>query len=164
MLHLYDTATRTVRELELREPGKVGIYLCGPTVYGPAHLGHGRATVTYDILRRYLEWTGLDVRLVSNITDIDDQIINRANREERDWKDIATKCEAMWWTAMDGVGNERPTDIPHATEWVPEMVELIGDLVDRDLAYTTSDGVYFSVEDVDDYGLLAHQSLDDMRA
>ncbi|MEM9748578.1 MAG: cysteine--tRNA ligase [Actinomycetota bacterium] len=164
MLHLYDTATRTVRELELREPGKVGIYLCGPTVYGPAHLGHGRATVTYDILRRYLEWTGLDVRLVSNITDIDDQIINRANREERDWKDIATKCEAMWWTAMDGVGNERPTDIPHATEWVPEMVELIAELVDRDLAYTTSDGVYFSVEDVDDYGLLAHQSLDDMRA
>ncbi|MEM9041459.1 MAG: cysteine--tRNA ligase [Actinomycetota bacterium] len=164
MLHLYDTATRTVRELELREPGKVGIYLCGPTVYGPAHLGHGRATVTYDILRRYLEWTGLEVRLVSNITDIDDNIINRANRENRDWKDITTKCEAMWWQAMDGVGNERPTDVPHATEWVDEMVTLIGDLVDRDLAYVTADGVYFAVEGVEDYGLLAHQSLDDMRS
>ncbi len=78
MLHLYDTATRSVRELALREPGKVSIYLCGPTVYGPAHLGHGRATLSYDILRRYLEWTGLDVRLVSNVTDIDDNIINRA--------------------------------------------------------------------------------------
>ncbi len=137
MLHLYDTATREVRELELREPGKVSIYLCGPTVYGPAHLGHGRATVTYDILRRYLEWRGLDVRLVSNITDIDDQIINRANREERDWRDIATKCEAMWWKAMDGVGFKRPTDIPRATEWVDEMVAMIGELVAADQAYTT---------------------------
>ena len=81
MLHLYDTATREVREIRLREPGKIGIYLCGPTVYGPPHLGHGRATLVYDILRRYLEWSGLSVRLVSNITDIDDKIIDRANRE-----------------------------------------------------------------------------------
>ena len=71
MLHLYDTATREVRELALREPGKVGIYLCGPTVYGPPHIGHGRATLVYDILRRYLEWTGVRVRHVSNVTDID---------------------------------------------------------------------------------------------
>ncbi|MEY3365415.1 MAG: cysteinyl-tRNA synthetase [Actinomycetota bacterium] len=70
MLHLYDTATREVREIQLREPGKIGIYLCGPTVYGPPHLGHGRATLVYDILRRYLEWSGLTVRLVSNITDM----------------------------------------------------------------------------------------------
>jgi cysteinyl-tRNA synthetase len=81
VLHLYDTATRDVRELALREPGKVSIYLCGPTVYGPPHLGHGRATLVYDILRRYLEWTGLEVRLVSNITDIEDKIIDRAQRE-----------------------------------------------------------------------------------
>src|SRR6187431_1273377 len=74
VLHLYDTATRSVRELALREPGKVSIYLCGPTVDGPAHLGHGRATLTYDILRRYLEWSGIEVRLVSNVTDIDDKI------------------------------------------------------------------------------------------
>jgi len=164
MLHLYDTATREVRELALREPGTVSIYLCGPTVYAPAHLGHGRATVTYDILRRYLEWTGLDVRLVSNITDIDDQIIKRAQREDRDWRDIATKCEAMWWQAMDGVGFKRPTDIPRATEWVDEMVEMIGELVAAGTAYTTDDGVYLAVESVPDYGLLAHQSLDDMRA
>ena len=83
MFRLYDTATSEVRELALRTPGKVGIYLCGPTVYGPPHLGHGRATLVYDILRRYLEWSGLEVRLVSNITDIDDKIIDRANKEGR---------------------------------------------------------------------------------
>ena len=164
MLHLYDTATRSVRDLALRDPGKVGIYLCGPTVYGPAHIGHGRATLTYDVVRRYLEWSGFEVRLVSNITDIDDQIINRAQREDRPWQDIATKCEAMWFTAMGGIGVERPTDVPRATEYVDEMVELIGELVERDVAYTTDDGVYLSVEAVPDYGLLAHQSLDDMVA
>ena len=164
VLHLYDTATRSVRELALREPGKVSIYLCGPTVYGPAHIGHGRATLSYDILRRYLEWTGLDVRLVSNVTDIDDKIIARANAEGRPWKDITTKCEAMWFRAMDGIGVQRPTDNPHATEYVDEMVELIAELVALDKAYVTDDGVYMDVESVDDYGLLAFQTLDDMRA
>ena len=101
----------------------------GPTVYGPAHLGHGRATLSYDILRRYLEWTGLEVRLVSNITDIDDQIIKRANNENRPWKDITTKCEAMWFEAMDGINVKRPTDIPRATEYVEGMVAMIGELV-----------------------------------
>ncbi len=164
VLHLYDTATRSVRELALREPGKVGIYLCGPTVYGPAHLGHGRATLSYDILRRFLEWSGLEVRLVSNITDIDDKIIARANDEGRPWKDITTKCETMWFRAMDGIGVQRPHDVPHATDYVDEMVELIGELVAQDSAYLTGDGVYMDVESVDDYGLLAFQTLDDMRA
>ena len=164
MLHLYDTATRSVRELALREPGKVSIYLCGPTVYAPAHLGHGRQMVTYDILRRFLEWSGLDVRFVSNITDIDDNIFNRAAKEDRPWQEITTKCEAMWWKATDGVGSLRPTHVPHASEYVDEMVEMIGELVERDIAYATDDGVYMEVEQVDDYGLLAFQTLDDMRA
>ena len=164
VLQLYDTATRSVRELALREPGKVSIYLCGPTVYGPPHLGHGRATLVYDILRRYLEWTGLDVRLVSNITDIEDKIIERALREDRPWQDITTKCEAVWWQAMDAVNFERPTDTPHATDYVDEMVDMIGQLVESDHAYLTDDGVYMDVESVDDYGLLAHQSLDEMRS
>lgn len=164
MLHLYDTATREVRELAMREPGKVSIYLCGPTVYGPAHLGHGRATLSYDILTRYLEWIGLEVHLVSNVTDIEDKIIERALNEGRPWNDITTKCEAMWWKAMDGIGNRRPDDIPHATEYVDQMIELIEQLVERDAAYVTDDGVYMSVESVDDYGLLAHQSVDDMRS
>jgi cysteinyl-tRNA synthetase len=164
VLNLYDTATRSVRELALREPGKVSIYLCGPTVYGPAHLGHGRATLSYDILRRYLEWTGLEVRLVSNVTDIDDTIIARAADEDRRWQDITTECEAMWFRAMDGIGVQRPTDVPHATDYVGQMVEMIGELVAGGKAYTTDDGVYMDVESVDDYGLLAFQTLDDMRA
>ena len=148
----------------MREPGRISIYLCGPTVYGPPHLGHGRATLVYDILRRYLEWSGIDVRLVSNITDIDDKIIDRAEREGREWSDITTKCENIWFRAMEGIDVLRPTDVPHATEWVDEMVEMISTLVSSGAAYATSDGVYLSVESVEGYGLLAHQSLDDMMA
>ena len=162
MLNLYDTATRTVKPLAQREPGKVSIYLCGPTVYGPPHLGHGRATLVYDILRRYLEWTGLQVRLASNITDIDDKIIDRANNENRPWQEITEKCEDVWFTAMGRLGVQRPTDVPHATEYVVQMVDMIGELISRDSAYVTDDGVYLSVTSVPDYGLLAHQSLEEM--
>jgi cysteinyl-tRNA synthetase len=164
MLRLHDTATGSVRELALREPGKVGIYLCGPTVYGPAHIGHGRATIVYDVLRRYLEWTGLDVRLVSNITDIDDAIINRANKEGRSATEIAVKCEEMWFKAMAAVNVKRPNDIPHATAYVDQMVDMIATLVANGSAYLVEDGVYLSVESVDDYGLLTHQRLSDMMA
>jgi cysteinyl-tRNA synthetase len=164
VLRLYDTATREVRELALRDPGTVSIYLCGPTVYGPPHLGHGRATLEYDILRRYLTWCGLDVRLVSNVTDIEDKIIERAEREGRDPAEVAIRCEAVWWDAMDRIGFQRPTDIPHATEWVDEMVEMIGQLLEIGRAYRTDDGVYLSVRSVEDYGLLAQQDLDDMLA
>ncbi|NBW92118.1 MAG: cysteine--tRNA ligase [Actinobacteria bacterium] len=162
MLHLYDTVTRDVRELKMREPGKLGIYLCGPTVNGPPHLGHGRATLVYDILRRYLEWSGVKVRLVSNITDIDDKIIDRANRENRDWTEITHKCEDIWFKAMGELEVLRPTDVPHATEYVEQMVAMIANLMARNAAYTTDDGVYLDISSVPDYGLLAHQSLDDM--
>ena len=162
MLNLYDTATQSVKPLALRQPGSVSIYLCGPTVYGPPHLGHGRATLVYDILRRYLTWTGLSVRLVSNITDIDDKIIERANKEGRPWADITQKCESVWFEAMGKLGVIRPTDVPHATEYVQSMVDMINTLVSEDKAYVTDDGVYLSIASVPDYGLLAHQSLDDM--
>ena len=162
MLHLYDTATREVHELALREPGTVSIYLCGPTVYGPPHLGHGRATLIYDVLRRYLEWTGLHVRLVSNVTDIDDRIIERANREDRPWEDITSKCENVWFDAMGKLDVQRPTDVPHATDYVEQMVSMIGELIELGSAYQTEDGVYLSVETVPDYGLLANQRLSDL--
>jgi cysteinyl-tRNA synthetase len=162
VLNLYDTATQSVKPLALRQPGSVSIYLCGPTVYGPPHLGHGRATLVYDILRRYLTWTGLSVRLVSNITDIDDKIIERANKEGRPWADITQKCESVWFEAMGKLGVIRPTDVPHATEYVQSMVDMINTLVSEDKAYVTDDGVYLSIASVPDYGLLAHQSLDDM--
>ena len=162
MLNLYDTATRSVKPLALREPGRVSIYLCGPTVYGPPHLGHGRATVVYDILRRYLSYRGLDVRLVSNITDIDDKIIDRANREGRPWTEITHKCENVWFDAMSRLGVLRPTDVPHATEYVEAMVAMIVTLIERDAAYVTNDGVYLHIAAVPDYGLLAHQSVEEM--
>jgi cysteinyl-tRNA synthetase len=162
MLRLYDTATREIRELRLREPGTVSVYLCGPTVYGPPHLGHGRATLVYDVLRRYLEWSGLQVRLVSNITDIDDKIIDRAQREQRPWQDITHRCESVWFDAMGKLGVARPTDVPHATEYVDQMVAMIAELVAMDRAYITTDGVYLSVETVPDYGLLVNQRLSDL--
>jgi cysteinyl-tRNA synthetase len=116
----------------------------------------------YDILRRYLEWSGLEVRLVSNITDIDDKIIDRANKEGRPWQEITHKCEDVWFKAMGKLNVLRPTDVPHATEYVDSMVNMIGELISRDNAYVTADGVYLNVLNVPDYGLLAHQSLDDM--
>ena len=164
MLNLYDTATAKIRLLEQRKPGELSIYLCGPTVYGPPHIGHGRATLVYDILRRYLEWTGIKVRLVSNITDIDDKIINRAEREKRPWLDIAQKCETVWFESMSRLGVMRPTDVPRATEYVDQIVVLIAELVAKDAAYRTDDGIYMSTSVVADYGLLAQQNIDDMLA
>ncbi len=164
VLHLYDTARGTVVPFQPREPGKVSVYACGPTVYGPPHLGHGRNQISYDLLRRYLAWAGNEVTFVSNITDIDDKIIERANREQRPWQEITEKCESVWFAAMDRLGVLRPDHTPHATAYVDDMVGLVGRLIDRDIAYETSDGVYLDVSKVDGYGLLAHGSLDDLRA
>jgi cysteinyl-tRNA synthetase len=163
MISLYDTAMQEVIPLDLRDPGEVSIYVCGPTVYGPPHIGHGRHVLVYDVLRRYLEWRGLRVRFVSNITDIDDRIVERAQREGRDWSDIAHKCEAVWWQALERLNVRRPDEIPHATDYVDQMVELVTHLLDADKAYVTADGVYLSVEKVEGYGLLAHQPLDSLR-
>ena len=164
MLQLFDTAQGRVVPFEPREPGKVSMYVCGPTVYGPPHLGHGRFSLVFDVLRRYLRWSGFDVTYVSNITDIDDKIINRANDEGRDWTDIAVRCEDVWWSAMEAIGVDRPDHDPHATAYVPQMVALIGDLIERGDAYVSDDGVYFSPAVVDDYGLLARQSLESLQA
>ncbi len=163
MIRLYDTAQQEVVPLTLRDPGKVSIYACGPTVYGPPHLGHGRMVLVFDVVRRFLEWSGLEVTFVSNITDIDDKIIERAINEGRDSSDIAVKCESIWWEAMDRLDVLRPDETPHATAYVDDMVALIRRLVDSDQAYVTSDGVYLSVEGIDGYGLLAHQTLDQLR-
>ncbi|MGH9017272.1 MAG: cysteine--tRNA ligase, partial [Acidimicrobiales bacterium] len=164
MLRLHDTATGVIEPVALREPGHVSMYVCGPTVYDLPHIGHGRFALAFDILRRYLEFCGLDVRYVSNITDIDDKIIARAESEGRTLAEVAGEFEAAWWEAMDGLGIERPTVAPRATEYVADMVALVADLVGRGIAYETSDGVYLSVEQVDGYGLLARQSLDSLRS
>ncbi len=162
MIRLYDTARQEVVPLTLRDPGKVSMYACGPTVYGPPHLGHGRMVLVFDVVRRFLAWSGLDVTFVSNITDIDDKIIERAINEGRDSAEIAVKCEAIWWQAMDRLDVLRPDATPHATAYVDQMIDLLERLISSDAAYVTSDGVYLSVEGVEGYGLLAHQSLDQL--
>jgi len=164
VLRLYDTALGEVRELEPRDPGRLSVYLCGPTVYSEPHIGHGRFALIWDVLRRYLEWTGLDVRFISNVTDIDDKIITRASEEGRDPADVALEYEKVWVDTMDRLGVKRPSDDPHATAYVDRMIELISELVERGRAYPGADGVYFSTETVDDYGLLAPGPLENLMA
>ena len=164
MIRLYDTAAGAVRDLVPREPGRLSMYVCGPTVYDLPHLGHGRYTLVWDVARRWFTFRGLEVNFVSNITDIDDNIINRAAREGSTEADVATTYEDRWWEAMDALGVLRPTAVPHATAYVSEMVELIATMIAADQAYVTSDGVYFDVSTVADYGLLAGQPLDSLRA
>ncbi|MGO8873157.1 MAG: cysteine--tRNA ligase [Acidimicrobiales bacterium] len=164
MIQLHDTATGEVAPLRLREPGKVSMYVCGPTVYDSPHLGHGRFSLVFDVLRRYLLFVGLDVTYVSNITDIEDKIIERAAQRGIPESELTATYEAVWWEAMDALGVLRPDEVPHATAYVGHMVELVAELMDRGVAYETSDGIYLSVGDVPGYGLLAHQPLESLRA
>ncbi|MHB8671766.1 MAG: cysteine--tRNA ligase [Acidimicrobiales bacterium] len=164
MLRLHDTVLGRVVELTPRREGEVSIYVCGPTVYDVPHIGHGRSVLVYDVLRRYLEWCGYSVRHVSNVTDVDDQIIARAAQEGREPSAVARTYEDAWWDAVDRLGALRPTDEPHATAYVGRMVELVGELIDRGVAYVAEDGVYLSVEQVDGYGLLAQQTLESLRS
>jgi len=153
-----------VRDLDLRDPGHVSIYSCGPTVYDLPHIGHGRQTLVWDVVRRWLVFRGLDVHFVSNITDIDDNIIDRAKRENTTESEIAARFEGEWWSAMRALGAAMPDDVPHATHYVDDMVELIASFLESGVAYRTSDGVYFDVSTVADYGLLAGQPLESLRA
>ena len=164
MLRLFDTASGEVRPLRQRRAGQVSMYVCGPTVYGPPHLGHGRFSLVFDVLRRYLVWCGNDVVYVSNITDVDDKIIDRAAREGSTPEAVARHWEQVWWEGMDRISVQRPTDDPHATAYIDDMVRLVGDLIDRGAAYLLDDGVYFDTSSVGDYGLLARQDLDSLRA
>ena len=164
MIRLFDTIHGEVRELQLRDAGKVSMYVCGPTVYDLPHLGHGRFTLVWDVARRWFTFQGLDVTFVSNITDIDDNIINRANREGTTEEDVANTYENHWWDAMRSIGVARPNEVPHATQYVDGMVTLISEFLEKDIAYSCSDGIYFDVSRVPDYGLLAGQPLDSLRA
>ncbi len=164
MLRLHDTARGEVVELEPRQPGAVSMYVCGLTVYDDPHLGHGRFALVWDVVRRYLEWSGLEVLFVSNVTDVDDKIIARAQQEGRAAEEVARHYEQVWYACLDALGVRRPDRDPHATDYVGHMVDLVVELVDRGMAYETSDGVYFDVEKVADYGLLARQPLESLQA
>ena len=162
-MRLYDTLSGTTRQLELRDEGKVSLYACGPTVYDAPHLGHARSALTYDVLRRYLEWRGLAVHHVANVTDIDDNIIERAQREGSTEPEVAITWEEAYIDAMDALDVLHPHDRPHATRYIDEMVAFVEQLLAQGVAYQTDSGVYLSVDAVPDYGALVHRSTDDLR-
>jgi cysteinyl-tRNA synthetase len=164
VLQVYDTAQGRVVPLEPAEPDRVTMYVCGPTVYGAPHIGHGRFALVWDVFRRYLEWRGHRVTFVSNITDVDDKIIARANREDRTWDDVARVCEDQWYAAMDGLGVRRPDQAPRASEYIDRMLDLIAELDQKGAVYETADGVYLEVDKVPGYGLLAPGPVDALLA
>ncbi len=140
------------------------MYVCGPTVYDYPHIGHGRAVLTYDIFRRFLTGEGYKVEVASNITDIEDKIINRSKELGVPAGDITRKYEAEWYKAMDALGARRPHHDPHATAYVDDMVELIATFIERGFAYETSTTVYFDSEKIEGYGLLARQTIESLKA
>ena len=165
-LRLYDTATRTVRDFVPREPGKVGVYLCGLTVQSGPHIGHLRSGVNYDVLRRWLLHSGYEVRFIRNITDIDDKILARSLESGEPFWSIAYANERILSAAYDALGVLEPTYEPRATGHIPEMHELITTLIESKHAYPAEDGsgdVYFDVMSYGDYGSLSGQRPDAMQ-
>ncbi|WP_293781756.1 cysteine--tRNA ligase [uncultured Aeromicrobium sp.] len=166
-LHLYDSATRRMTPLDPVVPGRVGIYHCGLTVQGPPHIGHIRKEVVFDVLRRWLEHTGYEVRIIANVTDIDDKIIAKGAQTGEPWFAVAYRNERALHAAYEVLGCRPPTYEPRATGHVPEMIEMIATLIERGHAYPAEDGsgdVYFDVRSWPAYGELSNQSVDDMQA
>jgi cysteinyl-tRNA synthetase len=166
-LRLYNTATREVSALEPVTPGRVSIYHCGLTVQGPPHIGHIRKEVVFDVLRRWLTHQGLEVTIVANITDIDDKILQKGAEQGRDWFAVAYENERALHQAYDVLGCIPPTYEPRATGHVPEMLEMIDELIERGHAYVAADGsgdIYFDVRSWPAYGELSNQRIDDMQA
>ncbi len=164
MPRLFDTQSSEIVDIVPSTEGKFSMYVCGPTVYDEPHLGHGRFTLVYDILRRYLKYRGVEVRFVSNITDVDDKIITRAAELGISAGELAKRYEEVWWDLMERLGVEKPDETPHATDWIAQMLELVTEMVSTGVAYETTDGVYLEVAKVDGYGLLARQNLADLRS
>jgi cysteinyl-tRNA synthetase len=164
-LRLYDTATREVRDFAPLEEGKAGVYLCGLTVQSEPHVGHVRSGVNFDVLRRWLTHRGFDVTFIRNVTDIDDKILAKAAEQGRPWYNLAYEMHRELDRAYAALNVAPPTYEPAATGHVPEMLELIGELVARGHAYAAEDGsgdVYFDVRSWPAYGELTRQGIDDM--
>ncbi|GAA4862449.1 cysteine--tRNA ligase [Saccharopolyspora cebuensis] len=162
-LHLHDTATRTTREFQPRRAGVASIYVCGATVQGVPHVGHVRSGLNFDVLRRWLAHGGLDVRLVRNVTDIDDKILTKADEAGRPWWEWAATHERAFEDAYDRLGCLPPSALPRATGHITQMIELIQRLIDGGHAYPASGDVYFSVAAHPEYGRLSGQRLDDVQ-
>lgn len=162
---LYDTKTREVLDFVPLREGKAGLYVCGLTVQSEPHVGHVRSGVNFDVLQRWLRHLGYEVTFIRNITDIDDKILIKSAEQGRPWYNLAYDMSRQLGAAYAALNVAPPTYEPLATGHIPEMVELIGELVERGHAYPAADGsgdVYFDVRSWKDYGELTHQGVDDM--
>jgi cysteinyl-tRNA synthetase len=164
-IQVHDTLAGRKRELVPLEPGKLGIYVCGPTVYDAAHLGHARTYVAWDVVVRHLRARGFQVKFVRNFTDVDDKIIARARQRGEEPAALAARFAEAFDRDMDALGNLRPDVCPRVTTHVPEIVALIETLVAREFAYAPGNGdVYYAVRRFADYGRLSRRNLDDLLA
>ena len=163
-MRVYNSLTRTKEEFVPREPGKVAMYVCGPTVYNHIHLGNARTFLSFDVIRRYLEFAGYDVTFAQNVTDVDDKIINRANEEGRSSAEVAEEYTDAFISAMRKLGVEDPDIRPKATEEIDSMIDLIERLIERGHAYAVDGDVYFAVRSFPQYGELTGRNIDDLRS
>ena len=159
-LRLYDTRTREVRALALQRPGHVGVYVCGPTVQAQPHVGHLRSAVALDVLHRWLLATGHEVTFVRNVTDVDDKIIHDAAHHDEPWWALSTRMTRAFTQAYDAVQVLPPTVEPRVTGHIPQIVDLVAQLVANGTAYPSGGDVYLSVRSVPTYGEISGQSPD----
>ena len=163
-MKIFNTLTRSKEEFKPIEEGKVKIYACGPTVYNFIHIGNARPLCVFDVLRRFLEYIGYDVRFVQNFTDIDDKIIKRANEEGLTYKEVSEKYIEEFWKDVKGMNVREATVHPKATENIDEIIDIVSTLIDKGYAYAVDGDVYFSPSKFKEYGKLSHQPLEDLEA
>jgi cysteinyl-tRNA synthetase len=161
-IRLHDTLTGQVRALETREPGRVGIYACGPTVYGRVHVGNARPFVVFSLLKRFLAHEGYEVTFVANVTDVNDKIYAAASAAGIGSEQLAREMTSAYIADTDGLGLGRPDHEPLATETMEEIIALIARLIERDHAYVADGDVYFAVRSYPRYGELSHRDVDEM--
>ena len=164
MLTIFNTLTGKKEPFEPMVSKTVRMYVCGVTVYDYCHLGHARSALVFDIIRRYLEFAGYTVNFVKNFTDVDDKIINRANEQGVSWDAITTKYIAAYYEDMDKLGVRPASQEPRATESMSDIIALIGQLVEKGIAYQVAGDVYFQVEKYPAYGRLSKRKLEDLQA
>ena len=163
-MKVFNSLTRKKEEFVPLEPGKVKMYVCGPTVYNFFHIGNGRTFIVFDTIRRYFEYRGYEVNYVQNFTDIDDKMINRAHEEGTTVKEIGDKYICEYYKDADGLNIKRATVNPRATEYITDIVEFVKGLVDKGYAYAVDGDVYFRTKKFEAYGQLIGQNLDDLQA
>ncbi len=164
MLQIYNTLTRKKEDFVPINGNRVGMYVCGPTVYDYSHIGHARSYVAFDVIRRYLEYKGYTVIYIQNITDVDDKIINRANELAEDPLSLSKRFTEAYFEDMDDLNVRRANIHPKVSDHIPEIIEFIEALIKNGYAYEIDGNVYFSVSKAKDYGKLSHQSIENILA